>query len=815
MARSTCFWLYGGSIAIFGAGYLLPVLRPSLLWLPLPPLVSEALLLLLGLFLTVCAMRRALAPAARSVRALGDALAQAPADQPARLSADGLPAELLPLVRGYNALGEALEAQRRDLHGQLRRTALLTRLSIELRASLDSEAIVQDVLTTILANADVTSADIMLLASSGAIELARSIDGGGVRAIPEASARRLLTSGLAGWALRHGRNAVIADSSTDDRAIWRDGEPAASSALALLLSHNRTTFGVLTVARPARDPFTSQDLLLLEGVAAQLSVALGAARRYLDERRRHEQALQLFEMGQFLTAERSAEDIAAQLIEKSCGVFGARHAALFLADPYTGALKPFAARSADSAVRADADVPISEAASRAWRTHEIAMSRPPSAAPPGEEAEPDCVCVALPLLHSGTAIGALALTHQARGPAIFAADTWSLLTIFTNVAAAALANLQLVAQLRTRAESLRQEVSERTRQLKHSQDLLRTVFDHLPDGLVLMDAREQVLTANDVFCEDVLGQQPQAVIGQPYQALVDQLASGCGLTIEQAPGPGVPGRARCVDTSGQQRWYEIDRYAVASNGAGPNQVIERWRDVSRQEAVHRQLLLHEQLTSMARLAASVVHEVGNPLQSVRSCLDLCHEDPALSPGTAEYVELARSELKRMARILARLRDLYRPPQPSWEWMDLNKLILTMRHIIAPQFAQRRVAIELDLAPDLPAIKAQPDALRQVLLNLALNAQEAMPEGGRLRISTFLDADQCCLTVGDTGVGIDAEQLGRIFEPFHSGRAHGLGLGLYLSKQIIRQHQGDIEITSVVGVGTTVRVALPLREMKDE
>ncbi|NTV66072.1 MAG: hypothetical protein HGA65_21400, partial [Oscillochloris sp.] len=132
-----------------------------------------------------------------------------------------------------------------------------------------------------------------------------------------------------------------------------------------------------------------------------------------------------------------------------------------------------------------------------------------------------------------------------------------------------------------------------------------------------------------------------------------------------------------------------------------------------------------------------------------------------------------------------------------------------------QFTQRQlerahVHMDFDLADRLPPISGQPDALRQVFLNLILNAQEAMPRGGGIHIHTTRKAtDRLCLvTIQDSGIGMTADQLAHLFEPFRSMKAQGVGLGLYLSRQIIEQHTGHIEISSQPGRGTSITVQFP-------
>ena len=167
----------------------------------------------------------------------------------------------------------------------------------------------------------------------------------------------------------------------------------------------------------------------------------------------------------------------------------------------------------------------------------------------------------------------------------------------------------------------------------------------------------------------------------------------------------------------------------------------------------------------------------------------------------------------MSGILNRLRDLYRPPQLVWELVDLNKLAVAVRHLTARQLASHGVELQIELAPELPPVRAQADPLRQVLLNLLLNAQQAMPSGGTIAISTLAGQGEpgCSLRVSDTGAGIAPERLAQIFDPFASSKPQGLGLGLYISRQVVEQHGGSITIASTLGAGTTVTVWLPYRE----
>ncbi|WP_129628917.1 two-component system sensor histidine kinase NtrB [Candidatus Oscillochloris fontis] len=363
--------------------------------------------------------------------------------------------------------------------------------------------------------------------------------------------------------------------------------------------------------------------------------------------------------------------------------------------------------------------------------------------------------------------------------------------------------------------------------LQRSRDLLRIVFDHLPEGLILVDGQGVLLAANNAFCYGILGQSPRYVVGKHYAQIWSELAPLSDLSLTpQGPSehgvaiiPPLDGnfplihanwRILSSDMVGQHRWYTVDRIPISESPDLPEQCLERWRDITHQEELQRRLLVHEQLTSLGRLAASVAHEVGNPLQSAMGCLELCRADPGLSEGSREYLDLALGELERMSRTMASLRNLYRPPEITWEAVDLNHLLRQVAQFTQRQLERAKVKLYLHLAERLPMITGQPDALRQVFLNLVLNAQQAMTEGGSIQITTHAKPTDrlCVIVVQDTGVGMSSEQLGRLFEPFQSKKAQGVGLGLYLSRQIIEQHTGHIDVKSRSGQGTSITIQFP-------
>jgi signal transduction histidine kinase len=364
-------------------------------------------------------------------------------------------------------------------------------------------------------------------------------------------------------------------------------------------------------------------------------------------------------------------------------------------------------------------------------------------------------------------------------------------------------------------------------ELQRSRDTLRAIFDNLDEGLLLLDGDGRILAANHALCQ-LAARRPQELVGRPYATLWAELEGHAGqLATFNGPGVGAvtsiedlrqPGgfraesaawRLHLQSSAGEERWFTVERQPIADR-AGPR-CLERWRDITQQEELQRRMLANEQMISLGRLAAGIAHEVGNPLQSAMSCLELCGEEEEMSSRVREYMGLALGELGRMGRILDSLRTLYRPPQASWALIDLNDMLHTMQRLTRQQLARQRITMRLDLDDSLPAIYGQPDSLRQVLLNLTLNAQEAIGEGGEIVVTSRLCSveGRCLITMADNGPGLSAEQQEHLFEPFRSGKDRGVGLGLYLSKQIIDQHGGQISVESRPGQPTTVTLSLPI------
>jgi signal transduction histidine kinase len=236
-------------------------------------------------------------------------------------------------------------------------------------------------------------------------------------------------------------------------------------------------------------------------------------------------------------------------------------------------------------------------------------------------------------------------------------------------------------------------------------------------------------------------------------------------------------------------------------------------------ALQTQLVRAEKLAAIGQLAASIAHEVGNPLQAIQGFLSLFLEQCPPDVPNERFLKLAEEEIERIVQVLARLRDLYRPRADVFTEVDLNELVNSVLLLTGKQLERGRIRVLRELEPQLPTIQGVADQLKQVLLNLVLNAAEAMFDGGLLHVQTYVGEDHVqgrstVITVTDTGFGIPPEQLPRIFDGLHTTKERGMGLGLYTSKAIVERHAGRISVQSKPGEGTTFTIMLPIvREEK--
>ena len=206
-----------------------------------------------------------------------------------------------------------------------------------------------------------------------------------------------------------------------------------------------------------------------------------------------------------------------------------------------------------------------------------------------------------------------------------------------------------------------------------------------------------------------------------------------------------------------------------------------------------QLLQAERLSSLAEIASGVVHEVRNPLGAIKGAVEILEDELSPDSPRREFALIAKQEVERIDKLVQEFFHFARAKEPNRQPTDINELIHSVKLLIENQSTNQTVEISEDLAANLPLVSVDAEQIKQVLLNLAINALQAMPDGGELIFRTIRENDDLYIEVEDTGGGIDEATKAKIFDPFFSTKDKGLGLGLSVVYKIAGQHNAQIQI----------------------
>jgi signal transduction histidine kinase len=232
--------------------------------------------------------------------------------------------------------------------------------------------------------------------------------------------------------------------------------------------------------------------------------------------------------------------------------------------------------------------------------------------------------------------------------------------------------------------------------------------------------------------------------------------------------------------------------------------------VKRVEESQQALIQAEKLATAGRMTASIAHEINNPLQAVRNCLHLASRTDLAMERRQDYLVMAQAELERLAETVQRMLDYYRP-NVMRQAVAVQDLLQHVLGLMGQQLTQRRIKVTTSLPDDLPKVTAVGSQIQQVLLNLLINASDAMPEGGAVAISAQANKTFVEILFQDTGPGVPAQMRTTIFEPFISTKEGGTGLGLSVSYGIISAHGGTLELLPDHKPGACFRITLPIAE----
>jgi PAS domain S-box-containing protein len=355
--------------------------------------------------------------------------------------------------------------------------------------------------------------------------------------------------------------------------------------------------------------------------------------------------------------------------------------------------------------------------------------------------------------------------------------------------------------------------------LARERGLFEAIFNTIHEGILVISA-EGVIEYANAASGRLIGLSEDELAGATLWRLVPGLHSSLEATL--ADGSVVPTVAREIElTYPQPRIIRL--YIVPFQVEGVPEKSRRFTviltDVTRQKQSTERLIEDERTSSVLLLAAGVAHELGNPLNSLTIHLQLIERKLKKLKGIREAEPLAKSvgvcqdEVKRLDGIITNFLEAIRPRPPDLAETNVVDVLDEVLRFQAGELRNRRIKVEAETPADLPVILADRNQLKQVFFNLISNAIEAMEPGGRLKIVSRADDESVYLMFADSGVGLRQEDLSQLFQPYHTTKPGGHGLGLMLVQRIMRAHGGQVGIESKEGVGTVVTLSFPQKNRR--
>ena len=343
--------------------------------------------------------------------------------------------------------------------------------------------------------------------------------------------------------------------------------------------------------------------------------------------------------------------------------------------------------------------------------------------------------------------------------------------------------------------------------------LMETIFHAIHEGIVVLDGQGCISYANRAT-EKLLGIDLEKAAGQPISRYLSEVEWDLVLDFDEEEWSRLISRE--IELTYPDHRF-IDFYvvplALVDTGKEEEGAVVILRDVTRERENQASTVESEKLQALTLLAAGVAHEIGNPLNSLNIHLQLLQREIKQIPEEArenvtELVDVAVQEVTRLDQIIHQFLRAVRPTQPQTENADLRELLNESLKILIQEIKDRGVLVEEEHADDLPQMKVDRGQMKQAFFNVIKNALEAMTHGGILKISTYKAGRFVAVAFTDTGSGIAPEEIGTIFESYHTTKNDGTGLGLLIVQRIVREHGGQIEVDSRPNEGTTFILYLP-------
>ena len=693
-----------------------------------------------------------------------------------------------------------------------KRTAQLESLrqaSLSLTASLDLSTVLNAILESALGMLRGGSSGHIFLyfpEGEGRLDFGAALLADGRRGEAIAQPR---PEGLTYSVARTGEPILVADMHS--HPIYQ-GAPASwtGSIIGLPLKIGQRVVGVMNIAHLEKDAFSLADLTLLRLLGDQAAIAIENARLFEQAATERRHIALLYDISRELAPLQSTDDILRRAITVVCESLGGSAGTAFhyLPDENRLSLRGVYGYSEVEANLIEERVNLYPGVGLGgWVAQRLQMVNIPEVQAdlrwiriPGVDEEVHAA-LAGPIFHRDRLLGVLVLYHPE--PAAFSDQQLNLLETICQQVGLALSNVERY-----------QEIQHLLDLLAAEQRRLERLVEWLPVGMLVLDEDHNLVLVNSLGSE-ILGMLGPGALGEQLLHLgplsIEEL-----IARHEEPIPvevSLPGPPR--------RTFEIQLRSLGTDGP---QWIITLRDVTQERLNQTRTQMQERLATVGQLAAGIAHDFNNIMAAILVYTDLLMRDLDINPPARERLGVIQQQVQRAASLIRQILDFSRRSVMEQSTLDLLPFVKELDKLLG-RVLPETIRLDLIYQPETYLVNADPTRLQQVFMNLAVNARDAMPDGGLLRFELgrlhlepqdtppvpYLPAgDWIHITVADTGKGISAEVLPHIFEPFYTTKpvGQGTGLGLAQAYGIIKQHEGYIEVHSRVGEGASFDIYLP-------
>jgi PAS domain S-box-containing protein len=650
--------------------------------------------------------------------------------------------------------------------------------------------------------------------------------------------------GLWGWALQH-RAPLLTNQPLDDPRS--SGTPPGHIPIERLLCVpamvGEDLVGLVALANAGHD-YADADLALVERLASMYALAVQQMHReealrsaLARAQQREAEVTGLLDGARAVLKHRAFHDSARRIYDVCKALLGATagYVSLLTEDGSENDVVFLDSGDLVCTVDPDLPMPIRGLRAQAYRTGEPVydnnfVDSAWQVYLPAGHSRLDNVLFA-PLSLAGEVVGLMGLSNKPGG---FSDHDARLAAAFGELAAVALMNSRTLEALQRARDELEDRVATRTAELSIANELLLAEIAERTAAEAQLRASEERFRQLAEHVDEIfwvfelragrflyISPRYAPIFGRPCQSLYDDAQSFLEAVHPEdrdrvagafrRVGEGYDVEYRIIRPDGSLRWIKARGFPVIDEKGAVYRVAGVAKDVTEEKQAQAALIRTERLAVAGKLAASLAHEVNNPLQSAVGCLELAQEAMAEGREAERYLQAVSDALLRTIRLVRQLLNLHRTSgSEERQRLDLRHAVEQVLLLVRKKCELHGIDIVWEAEEALPAIEFMPDAIHQVFLNLILNAIDAMDQGGILRVR-MVRTDQplgISTEIQDSGVGMPAASLGMAFDPFYSTKADGLGMGLFVSLSTVQAHGGDIDVQSREGEGSTFTVWLP-------